>query len=196
MRGLALGQGFFDDLTAGVVSSVQQSATDWLVREYQTLRALPSRLRRLEQFRGRIANSFRSAAAVVHSSDENAVTLAGSTLAQLQATYPEMIATVDRGLAVVQQAAGGVLPRDTTSVLTSASVVYDGVQRARQFIAQVNTVDSSLKSVVNHLVATGALTEAEAQALNRASVTATPWVTYAVYAAGAFVGWKLLKAVL
>ena len=57
-------------------------------------------------------------------------------------------------------------------------------------------MDSTLKSVVDHLLATGALTPAQARELYQQTTAEAGWGRYLLYAAGAFVAWKIVKAIL
>jgi hypothetical protein len=168
------------EILQGIGGTVSSDVKTWIVSEYATIQALPSQLAQLQK-----------ECVAIGAAAQGQPNLASTVAAQLAivqglvATYPTLAAQVQALQASVQAGAGLTTAIDGTATITSA----------QDFLNQVASVDSALQSVVNQLLATGAITPAQATALytNLANTSSTGWGTYLLYGLGAIVLYKILK---
>lgn len=172
IRRNGLGTTVLDDLISGLTNAAKTEATNWLIQQYASLRSLPQRLASLSALRLKIA-----ALPAVQSNGAIATSVAqqAGMILQLNAQYPAMISGVDSAYQVVRQTT------DPTSgvsipIESLASTVLSAIVTAQQFVNQVNTVDDTLKSVLDHMLETGAITPAEVtDLLNSTQQSSVGW---------------------
>jgi hypothetical protein len=183
----------WDDLFHAITHSAENDVTAWLFQQYAALHALPQRIAALEGAQqtllAKIPPSVSNASDLVAQ-----VTNAGVKLQQLAADYPAMIADVDRAYTSARQATSGA-PIGT--VIGDTALVARGIYNAQAFQGGVSDVNDTLKTVVDTLLANGAITPQDAQQIYAESQgTASGWGKYVGYAVVGLVGFWLLKKVL
>ena len=188
----ALGANFFDTVGQSLIGAVQNDATTWLVQQYAELRAMPQRLAALRQFANNVLAKLSSTSVSV-ADDQQAVLTAGTKLNQLTAQYPAMMAAVDAAYSAIQQITAGYDANIMAAVGTTAGAVV----QAQAFMSEVNDVNDSLKTVVDHLLSSGAITPSEADALYASGQPSSAgWGRYVLYGAVILGLYWLAKKVL
>lgn len=182
--------GFLSNLFTSVEGVLKQDAMTWLVQQYATLQALPQKLVAQRNAIGAVGKDVLPTDAL----NMAALSKAATTNAQLTSNYSAMIGAVNQAYVSVQQiqASGG-----SAATTQNAGGIAAAILGAQQFLSGVSDVDSTITGVVDQLLATGAITPAEANSLYaQTQSTTTGWGRYLLYALGIYVAYRLVRVVL
>ena len=176
-------------ILSGIEGTLTTDVQAWLVQQYAALQAMPQTIAALSNVQAQLTQIPAVA------SDPNVsarLSADGASLQGLASGYPAMIAPVNAAFAAVQVA------RTQGVTVNTGTDVAVAVATAKQFTSGVSTVQNDLVSIVNQALASGAITPAQAAALNSTlnNPTGSGWVKYLLYAAGAYVAWRIFRKVL
>jgi glutamine synthetase adenylyltransferase len=174
-----LGTSFLDTLVGSAVTGVEDATTTWLVQQYATLRAMPNRLQALRRAQQAVLVKIPSDSP--DGSEDLARTIdAGTALQELFSEYPAMMQGVDRAYQTIQRDLASANP--TNALLQDAAAIAGAAYDSQRFLSGVSAVDTELKSVIDHLLSTGAATPSEATAIYASAQSDTSgwgkWVMY------------------
>lgn len=182
----AMGAGLLDTLVAQVTETARNDATTWLVQQYATLRALPDRLHRVQDFASRLADAIGTPSA--ETTDASAQLLqANQTILGLLAGYPAMMESVDAAYTAVQNV--GL----SNVSLALAGAVASAVFQASEALHQASDAESQVADVGQRLVQQGVLTPAQ---LGAAQAPTVGLSRKALYVLGGVVALFVLPRIL
>ena len=178
------------DIFNQLTGVLKQDAITWLFQEYAALQAMPQKLATQRQ-------GITMVLADVPASDAtnlNAMAQASSANTNLSWQYPTMIGAVNAAYQSAQQlTATGV----SSATATNAAGIAQTIYTAQQFMQGVSDVDATIKGVIDALLSSGAISPTEAGRLYaQAQAANSGWLQYVLYAAIAYVAFRLVRKVL
>lgn len=169
---------FFTDLLNGTGEILQQNATAYIIKEYATLQALPNRIRGLQS----LGTNLQTYAA--KASDPTMINGLRESLASLytlQSQYPAMIAQVNLAYQRVAPIMNTGIVQPTNLLSMSAITdVASAVAQAKSLTSGVDTVDGNMRSTLDSLVSSGAITPDQAASLYRSTTSAMGWLPWVI----------------
>lgn len=187
-----MGATVLEDLASGFSDSLKTDATDWLLRQYSGLLQVPAQIARLRTLAARLETIVIASSGAADLRGQ--VDAATPKLADLSARYQPMMTAVQAAYSIINDAGAGIAPAAGQSLFTAATGSIAAILQAQQYMAELNDVDQSLRSVIDQLIGLGVMTADQASNLLAATSSPTiPWGKIVMWGGGALLAYKIFS---